>query len=174
MKNGECRGAKPLCREPEGVPQIQISSLSSLERAPEGWSKEFFSALIGELKSSQASSASSKLDVLTRFKGDGGRLYGETCPQYLDLTNQEMLDHGPLAKIGPPLREPGDNEAMWRGLAERLIDTVGSDFCGFNKSQKYSGGQSVGATVDRPDIEEGSASIFDASFGGNWAEQMLR
>ena len=46
MKNGECRGAKPLCRESEGVPQIQISSLSSLERAPEEWSKEFFSALL--------------------------------------------------------------------------------------------------------------------------------
>ena len=113
------------------------------------------------------------LDVLTRFKGDGGRLYGETCPQYLDLTNQAMLDHGPLAKIGPPLREPADNEAMWKGIAERLIDTVGSDFCGFNRSQKYSGGQSVGPIVDRSDVDEGSASIFDASFGGNWAEQML-
>ena len=60
MKNRECRGAKPHCQEYEGVPQIQNSSLSSLERAPEslpwakpvvslsnhptGWSKEFFSA----------------------------------------------------------------------------------------------------------------------------------
>ena len=26
MKNGECRGAKPLCRESEGVPQMPISS----------------------------------------------------------------------------------------------------------------------------------------------------
>ena len=26
MKNGVCRGAKPLCRESEGVPQIPISS----------------------------------------------------------------------------------------------------------------------------------------------------
>ncbi len=118
-------------------------------------------------------SAREVLEVLTRFKGDGGRLYGETCPQYLDLTNQAMLDHGPLAKIGPPLRESADNEAMWRGIAEHLIDTVGSDFCGFNKSQKYSGGQSVGPIVDRSDLDEGSASIFDASFGGNWAEQML-
>ena len=118
-------------------------------------------------------SAREVLDVLTRFKGDGGRLYGETCPQYLDLTNQAMLDHGALAKIGPPLREAADTEAMWRGIAERLIDTVGSNFCGYNKSQKYSGGQSVGAIVDRPDLDEGGASIFDASFGGNWAEQML-
>ena len=47
MKNGECRGAKPLCRESEGVPQIQMSSLSSLERAPEGWSKESSNTLLG-------------------------------------------------------------------------------------------------------------------------------
>ena len=118
-------------------------------------------------------SAREMLDVLTRFKGDGLRLYGETCPQYLDLTNQAVLDHGALAKIGPPLREKEDNEAMWSGLASRLIDTVGSDFCGFRKTQKYAGGQSVGPIVERPDLDEG-ASIFEASFGGNWAEQMLQ
>ena len=111
-------------------------------------------------------------EVLARFKGEGLRLYGETCPQYLDLTNQALLDQGAPAKIGPPLREKEDNEAMWRGLSSRLIDTVGSDFCGFNKAQKYPGGQSVGPIVDRPDLDE-STSIFDASFGGNWAEQML-
>ena len=109
---------------------------------------------------------------MEKFKGDGLHLYGETCPQYLALTNQAMLDHGALAKIGPPLREAEDNEAMWKGLANHLIDTIGSDFCGFNGAQKYSGGQSIGPIVDRPDLSE-DASIFDASFGGNWAEQML-
>ena len=117
-------------------------------------------------------SAREVLDVLARFKGDGLRLYGETCPQYLDLTNQAMIDHGPLAKIGPPLRERDDNEAMWNGISSYLIDTVGSDFCGFNMAQKYSGGQSVGPIVDRPDLTD-AAGIFDASFGGNWVEQML-
>jgi dihydropyrimidinase len=116
-------------------------------------------------------SAREVLDVLTRFKGDGLRLFGETCPQYLDLTNQKMLDHGALAKIGPPLRERPDNEAMWRGLASGLIDTIGSDFCGFRADQKFTGGQSAGDE----DSVDGSAdsSIFEASFGGNWAEQML-
>ena len=117
-------------------------------------------------------SAREVLDVLARFKGEGLRLYGETCPQYLDLTNQAVLDHGALAKIGPPLREREDNEAMWRGLANRTIDTVGSDFVGFNRTQKSSGGRSVGAIEDKAEVDE-SASIFEASFGGNWAEQML-
>ncbi len=116
-------------------------------------------------------SARETLDVVTRFKGQGLRIYGETCPQYLDLTNQLVIEHGALAKIGPPLREREDNLAMWNGISEHVIDTIGSDFCGFNKSQKYAGGQSVGAIEDRPELSEGS--IFEASFGGNWAEQML-
>ena len=116
-------------------------------------------------------SAREILNVVARFKEDGLRIYGETCPQYLDLTNQAVLDHGALAKIGPPLREKEDNAAMWKGVAGNIIDTIGSDFCGFNKAQKFSGGQSVGPIDDRPDLSEGS--IFEASFGGNWAEQML-
>ena len=57
------------------------------------------------------------IGVLERFRGSGDvQLFAETCPQYLDLTNQKMLDFGALAKIGPPLREREDNEAMWHGL----------------------------------------------------------
>ena len=111
-------------------------------------------------------SAREMLGVLERFRGsDDVQLFGETCPQYLDLTNQKMIDFGALAKIGPPLREREDNEAMWRGLSTHLIDTIASDFCGHKKSQK----SSYDAETD-PDEE---SSIFDATFGGNWAEQML-
>ena len=117
-------------------------------------------------------SAKEILDVLTRFKGAGLQLYGETCPQYLDLTNEAVLQWGALGKIGPPLREKEDNEAMWQGVATNLIDTIGSDFCGYTRSQKYSGGQSAGPVVDRPEGDD-TVSIFEASFGGNWAEQML-
>ena len=110
-------------------------------------------------------SAREMIGVLERFRGGDVQLFAETCPQYLDLTNQKMLDFGALAKIGPPLREREDNEAMWRGLSSHLIDTIASDFCGHKKSQKAS----YDAETD-PDAE---ASIFDATFGGNWAEQML-
>ena len=109
-------------------------------------------------------SAREILGVMERFRSEGVNLFGETCPQYLDLTNQAMLDHGALAKIGPPLREREDNEAMWRGLSSRLIDTVASDFCGYKRSQKEA---YEGANVSD------ESSIFDATFGGNWVEQML-
>lgn len=116
-------------------------------------------------------SAREMIDVLIKFKSDGVQLYGETCPQYLDLTNDTTLVHGALAKIGPPLREQEDNDAMWLGLSAHLIDTVASDFCGYMKDQKYAGGQQESDEVALGINED--ASIFDASFGGNWAEQML-
>ncbi len=110
-------------------------------------------------------SAREILSVLEEFRGEEMHLFGETCPQYLDLTNQAMLDHGALAKIGPPLREREDNEAMWHGLDTHLIDTIASDFCGYKKSQKGS--------YDAEADHEHEGSIFEATFGGNWVEQML-
>ena len=110
-------------------------------------------------------SAREMIGVLERFRGGDVRLFAETCPQYLDLTNKAMLDFGALAKIGPPLREREDNEAMWRGLSAHLIDTIASDFCGHKRSQKGS--------YDFEGEPDGEGSIFDATFGGNWAEQML-
>ena len=84
MKNGECRGAEPLCREPEGVPQIQISSLSSLERAPEGWSKEFFSALLG---GSAAGAQAGRVHGGARPLPPPNPMYpsGTGCPHFLAL-----------------------------------------------------------------------------------------
>lgn len=117
-------------------------------------------------------SARESMDIVANWKDQGLRLYGETCPQYLALTDEAMRKDGALAKIAPPLREPEDNEAMWEGLATGLIDTVGSDFCGFTKAQKRSGGRSAGGPAAQSP-QGGPDNIFEATFGGNSAEQML-
>jgi len=72
-------------------------------------------------------SARLALDEITRAKKRGFRVYGETCPQYLNLTNDDLLRQGPLLKIGPPLRSEEDRNALWRGVAEGTIDCVASD-----------------------------------------------
>ena len=117
-------------------------------------------------------SAREVLDVLRRYREEGNNVFTETCPQYLDLTNDTLMEHGALAKIGPPLREREDNIAMWEGLQNNVIDTIASDFCGFSKAHKYAGGRSSAAVEAMEEIDE-NASIFEASFGGNWTEQML-
>ena len=67
------------------------------------------------------------IDEVAAARAKGFRVYAETCPQYLTLTNEDLLAQGPLLKIGPPLREASDRDALWRALAEGAIDTVASD-----------------------------------------------
>jgi dihydropyrimidinase len=57
----------------------------------------------------------------------GQTLYTETCPQYLCLSDKDLQEKGPLAKIGPPLRTDEDNKALWKALKTGLIDVIASD-----------------------------------------------
>jgi dihydropyrimidinase len=53
---------------------------------------------------------------------------GETCPQYLLL--DEAVYDGPLAPMGvisPPLRPRAHVEAVWRGVLDGTLSSVGSD-----------------------------------------------
>ncbi len=69
------------------------------------------------------------LERIKRAQAEGQRVWTETCPQYLLLTDKEMERLGPFAKIGPPLRpaEGPDRAALWAGLAAGSIATVASD-----------------------------------------------
>jgi dihydropyrimidinase len=69
------------------------------------------------------------LERIKRAQAEGQRVWTETCPQYLLLTDAEMDRLGPFAKIGPPLRPAagGDHAALWEGSAGGFIATVASD-----------------------------------------------
>lgn len=82
-------------------------------------------------------SAAENLEPLRRAKENGWRVIGETCPQYLALTDGTTQGVGSLAKIGPPLRGARDNEALWHGLAEGLITTIGSDHAPKEKTENF-------------------------------------
>jgi len=112
-------------------------------------------------------------EIMMQMKREGRRIYGETCPQYLSLTNQAVLERGPLGKVGPPLREKEDNEAIWRGLASHAIDTVASDSCDVMAEQKERGGASKDF-VTGPGARPGPDNIFEARFGAPSVEPMLQ
>ena len=69
------------------------------------------------------------LERIKRAQAEGQRVWVETCPQYLLLTDREMERLGPFAKIGPPLRpaDGPDRDALWAGLAGGSINTIASD-----------------------------------------------
>jgi dihydropyrimidinase len=68
-------------------------------------------------------------------RANGRRVYGETCPQYL-LLSEASYDLPGLepAKFvcAPPLRSRSDQAALWQGLASGSLQSVGTDHCPFN------------------------------------------
>lgn len=67
------------------------------------------------------------LDAFSYARRRSASVIGETCPQYLLLSESLLHRFGALAKIGPPLRTQRDNEALWDGIAGGTIQTIGSD-----------------------------------------------
>jgi dihydropyrimidinase len=67
---------------------------------------------------------------IRQARGEGLKVFAETCPQYLFLTAQD-LDRPGLegAKLicSPPTRQPSDQEALWQALALGDLQTVSSD-----------------------------------------------
>jgi len=64
----------------------------------------------------------------------GVQAFGETCPQYLLLTDAEYqrADFESAKFVcSPPLRKSADNEFLWDSLGEKTIQTVGTDHCPF-------------------------------------------
>ena len=72
-------------------------------------------------------SAAKGLVPIRQARAEGQVVYAETCPQYLTLTEETLRRRGPQAKIGPPLRTAEDNEGLWRGIQDGVIDTIASD-----------------------------------------------
>ena len=85
------------------------------------------------------------LERIKRAQALGQRVWTETCPQYLLLTEQEMATWGPLAKIGPPLRpvDGPDRQALWDGVAQGHISSVASDHSPRPKKMKEPGWKNI-------------------------------
>jgi len=61
-----------------------------------------------------------------------GRLFAETCPQYLVLDDSLYQRPDGLKYImSPPLRGRENQEVLWQGLISGEIQTVGTDHCPF-------------------------------------------
>lgn len=60
----------------------------------------------------------------------GVRVVIETCPHYLALTidDARLASQGPaIGKVSPPLREVGDQGALWDAIARGDVDLIGTD-----------------------------------------------
>jgi dihydropyrimidinase len=73
-----------------------------------------------------------EVDQLRYARERGVHVMGETCPQYL-FFSIEQLRHPDGAKwvCSPPLRSAADNKRLWQGLADGTLQTIGTDHCAF-------------------------------------------
>jgi dihydropyrimidinase len=71
-------------------------------------------------------------DMLHYARERGLPVMGETCPQYLFFTVDELRrPDGAKWICSPPMRTADDNEHLWEALANGTIQTVGTDHCPF-------------------------------------------
>ncbi|MGI8552791.1 MAG: amidohydrolase family protein [Dehalococcoidia bacterium] len=83
------------------------------------------------------------LQIIGERQQAGQQLWTETCPQYLALSNDDLLKRGAYAKIAPPLRHRENVEAMWRGLRRGTIAVVASDHSPHDPALKAQGAGNI-------------------------------
>jgi len=111
-------------------------------------------------------------EALQRARDRGQIAFGETCAQYLVLTDREYERpdfEGAKFVCSPPLR-PADNPPMlWRALAAGNLQTVGSDHCSFLfQGQKDLGRESFTAIPGGlPGVEARLALLYTFGVGQN-------
>jgi dihydropyrimidinase len=80
-------------------------------------------------------SATEALLELTMARDDGQNAFGETCPQYLFLSLDDLGNGFDGAKFvcSPPMRDRDGlhQEALWQGLATNDLQVVSTDHCPF-------------------------------------------
>ncbi len=87
-------------------------------------------------------------------KSWGVKVVAETCPHYLFLTEEAILQLGAYAKINPPLRGIEDQKALWGSLVDTVIDCIGSDHAPHRKREKEEGREDIWlAPSGAPNIE---------------------
>jgi len=98
-------------------------------------------------------SSAGALAEVRRGRERGAKLWVETRPLYLHLTEERFAEPDGAKYVGqPPLRTAADVEALWRGLANGEIDTVCTDHAPWRLADKVVPGMDV-ATI-RPGVAD--------------------
>ena len=67
------------------------------------------------------------LPILRAARADGVRVTVETCPHYLTFAAEDIPDGATQFKCCPPIRESANQDLLWAGLADGVIDMVVTD-----------------------------------------------
>jgi dihydropyrimidinase len=108
--------------------------------------------------------------AVRRARGEGLKVFAETCPQYLFLTARDLDKpglEGAKWMCSPPPRTEADQEALWRALALGDLQTISSDHApyAFDQTGKLSAGSNPSfkqIANGLPGLETRLPLLFDA------------
>jgi dihydropyrimidinase len=73
-----------------------------------------------------------EVDQLAYAQKHGLKIMGETCPQYLFFTEDDLRrEDGAKWICSPPMRKLADNARLWEGVENRTIQVMATDHCPF-------------------------------------------
>ena len=116
-------------------------------------------------------SSSPALAEIVEARDSGENVFGETCPQYLFLSEQDMARpglEGAKFVCTPPLRPRRHQAALWQGLRTDDLSVVSTDHCPF----RYAGQKELGAgdftkiPNGLPSLENRMDLIYQGVVGG--------
>ena len=79
------------------------------------------------------------IEAAKQARARGMKVWIETCPQYLYLTEDALAEFGAFAKCNPALRDRESVERMWAYVADGTTDTIGSDHAPYTLEEKEKG-----------------------------------
>jgi dihydropyrimidinase len=110
-------------------------------------------------------SAAEALEQVRIARDRGVNAFAETCPQYLFLStdNYDEPDFGGSKYVmSPPLRDKGNEKALWQGLKTDELQLVATDHCPFCMKEKRLGEQSFAKIPNgAPGVETRMMLTFD-------------
>ncbi len=85
-------------------------------------------------------SSAKALGLIADARAEGLPLSVETCPHYLVFDVDHLPDGAAEFKCCPPIRDQGNQDALWEGLRDGLIDCIVSDHSPSTVEEKQRGG----------------------------------
>lgn len=81
-------------------------------------------------------STEKEVSLIAEAKQRNLKVTCEVTPHHLFLTEEEYDKQGNWVKVNPPLRSERDRQALWQGITDEVIDTIGTDHAPHTKEEK--------------------------------------
>ncbi|MBU3062633.1 allantoinase AllB [Nocardia sp. NEAU-G5] len=108
--------------------------------------------------------AACAVPMIAAARARGVRITAETCPHYLTISAEEIPDGATEFKCCPPIRNRVNQQGLWNGLRDNVIDCIVSDHSPSTVELKRAGGGDFGkAWGGIAGLQVGLSAIWTAS-----------